>query len=75
MSSHTATTLAFVRTSAGVVRVDVDDDLPEGVDDSELQRLVAGGVVVETAEEPAPQAPVPAPPAGAKGATKGAKRS
>ena len=50
MSTHTATTLAYVRTSAGVVQVDPDGVLPDDVDDAEVQRLVAAGVVKKAAE-------------------------
>lgn len=77
MSNHTATTLAYVRTSAGVVRVDPDGVLPADVDAAELQRLVDAGTVVEV-ETPAPAStPVPTPPTGGdKGGTrKGGKAS
>lgn len=75
MSNHTATTLAYVRTSAGVVRVDPDGVLPDDIDAAELQRLVDAGTVVEV-ETPAPT-PVPTPPtSGDKGGTrKGGKAS
>lgn len=75
MSNHTATTLAYVRTSGGVVRVDPDGVLPDDVDAVELQRLVDAGTVVEV-ETPAPT-PVPTPPtSGDKGGTrKGGKAS
>ncbi len=79
MSNHTATTLAYVRTSAGVVRVDPDGVLPDDVDAAELQRLVDAGTVVEV-DTPAPApdpTPVPTPPTGGdKGGTrKGGKAS
>lgn len=47
MDRHTATTLAYVRTSAGVVQVDPEGTVPDGVDEAQLQRLVASGAVVK----------------------------
>lgn len=63
MSVHTATTLAYVRTSAGVVKIDPEGTIPDDVDDAQLQRLVGAGVVAEIAAAD----PVPAPPASGKG--------
>lgn len=54
MSGHTATTLAYVRTSAGVVKVAPGQPLPEAVLDGEVDRLgAAGALEVTPPEKPA----------------------
>lgn len=50
MSTHTATTLAYVRTSAGVVQVNPEDGLPEDVPEAEVERLTAAGAIAPNAE-------------------------
>lgn len=70
MSGHTATTLAFVRTSAGVVQVDPEGTIPDDVEETELQRLVDGGVAVEAKPKPAPPTGQNVP-SGDKGSSRG----
>lgn len=52
MAGHSATTLAYVRTSAGVVKVEPEGTLPEGVSDGEVERLTAAGVIEPAAKQP-----------------------
>lgn len=53
MSGHTAITLAYVRTSAGVVKVEPGRPLPEAALDGEVERLAAAGALKGTpAEKP-----------------------
>lgn len=47
MSGHTATTLAFVRTDAGVVRVDPKGNVPDGALVEHVAQLLAAGVLVD----------------------------
>jgi hypothetical protein len=50
MSGHTTTTLAFVRTAAGVVKVPAGGPIPQDVLPSEVLRLTVAGVLVDAAE-------------------------
>lgn len=52
MDRHTATTLAYVRTSAGVIKVNPEGTLPEGVSETDVERLTAAGVIVPAKEQP-----------------------
>lgn len=54
MSGYTTTLPAFVRTEAGSVRVEAGEQIPAETSDTEIARLVAGGVIVEGQSEPAP---------------------
>lgn len=45
---HIATTLAYVRTPSGVVRVVAGDHLPSDTEEADVQRLVAAGAATKT---------------------------
>lgn len=62
MAEHDATTLAFVRTPAGVVKVPAGQRVPHDALPGELDRLARAGAVreVEADEPPPPPAPDPA---------------
>lgn len=67
MAEHDATTLTFVRTPAGVVKVPAGQRVPHDALPGELDRLTRAGAVreVEADEPPPPPPPPPAPdPAG-----------
>ena len=63
MVTHTTTVPAFVRTEAGTVRVEAGAPVPADTPDTEIARLAAAGVIVESAPQDhlddtdAPQAP------------------
>ena len=50
MASHDTTTLVFVRTDSGVVKVPAGQRVPYDVLPGELDRLLAAGSVTEVAE-------------------------
>lgn len=57
MAEHDATTLTFVRTPGGVVKVPAGQRVPEDVLPGELHRLLRAGAVREVeAPEPTPTA-------------------
>lgn len=62
MAEHDATTLTFVRTPGGVVKVPAGQRVPEDVLPGELDRLVRAGAVreVEAPESMPTHAPDPA---------------
>lgn len=62
MASHDTTTLVFVRTGSGVVKVPAGQRVPHDVLPGELDRLLAAGSVTEVAEPVADTAePTPEP--------------
>jgi hypothetical protein len=50
MADHDTTTLVFVRTDSGVVKVPAGQRVPHDVLPGELDRLLAAGSVTEVAE-------------------------
>lgn len=59
MAGHDATTLTFVRTPAGVVKVPAGQRVPHDVLPGELDRLLRSGSVIEAADVQAQADPAP----------------
>lgn len=59
MAEHDATTLTFVRTPAGVVKVAARRRVPHDVLPGELHRLLRSGSVIEAADVQADAGPDP----------------
>lgn len=59
MAEHDATTLTFVRTPAGVVKVPAGQPVPHDVLPGELDRLLRSGSVIEAADVQAHAGPAP----------------
>lgn len=59
MAKHDATTLTFVRTPAGVVKVLAGQRVPHDVLPGELDRLLRSGSVIEAADVQAQAGPAP----------------
>lgn len=59
MAEHDATTLTFVRTPAGVVKVPAGQRVPHDVLPGELDRLLRTGSVTEAADVQAQAGPAP----------------
>ena len=59
MAEHDATTLTFVRTPAGVVKVPAGQRVPHDVLPGELHRLLRSGSVIEAADVQAGAGPGP----------------
>lgn len=64
MAEHDATTLTFVRTPAGVVKVPAGQRVPCDALPGELNRLTRAGAVREVEADEAPPPPAPDPAAG-----------
>lgn len=60
MAEHDATTLTFVRTQAGVVKVPAGQRVPHDALPGEIDRLLAAGTVTEVAEPAASTDEAPA---------------